>query len=376
MNSPDKWISDNIQQAKPFSFTPMQQMLINKLVKQAQQVASSGNEYKLALASAFDLLVSAEYYGVVEQNGWLTCTSPYHFALYPYTNICPQCINEGRFVYHRANKPKSGVIGAITSKLLAGFIHAILQYQYPNIQILRGKEPVDVIILDNTSTIPTVLFGEIKASPLMTFPLCVSPNIVQSNHTLSSVDVTQTPILIFLPDNQYLLGHLDDTEWAIRGILRLLDETDFFIQYYYHWQKAFKAYAVKDHTPIYWLTNGCGQPVPRPVDWIKRQDGGGYESISDSKTSVGMDRTDDIKKGIYQIFNLGISGKSSFNYAYKVGLISNIHAVRHYDDYLSQFVDVIWGHEQSDVLFNLFDGIIALTQIVARDEWVKNVFDF
>ena len=42
-----------------------------------------------------------------------------------------------------------------------------------------------------------------------------------------------------------------------------------------------------------------------------------------------MDRTDDIKKGIYQVLKLGSEGKpQSTKWNYKVGIISNIHPVR------------------------------------------------
>ena len=41
------------------------------------------------------------------------------------------------------------------------------------------------------------------------------------------------------------------------------------------------------------------QPRPRPSHWRKRRNGQGVETVSDGKTSVGMDRTDDIKKSIY-----------------------------------------------------------------------------
>lgn len=62
--------------------------------------------------------------------------------------------------------------------------------------------------------------------------------------------------------------------------------------------------------PTYWFTNSCGQPIPRPDTWPHRA-GTGYESVSDSKTSVGIDRTDDIKKGTYQILKLGAEGNPS-----------------------------------------------------------------
>ena len=75
----------------------------------------------------------------------------------------------------------------------------------------------------------------------------------------------------------------------------LTQDIDFFEKYYSYWKIAFSAYSKKDkNCSLFWLTNGCGQQNPRPDDWPKRK-GTGFESISDGKTSVGIDRTDDIK---------------------------------------------------------------------------------
>ncbi|MDX2078419.1 MAG: hypothetical protein SFZ02_18445 [bacterium] len=379
--SRDEWIADRLAEATLFSITPLQIQVISALVDIVMKTINP-SEHKLALASVFDLLVSAEYYGLVGDDGWLRCSADQTLILYPYTNICPHCIKKGNFVYHRANKPKSGVIGATTSKLLAGIIQEWLKHKNLFIRVLKGKEPIDIILSDETTSPIKVFFGEIKASPLITFPLCIFPpdgitqNIIHAPLELKIID---TEVVLCLPDKFYSLGRKtahDDTTWAMRGLLILLEQPTFFVDYFNYWKQAFIAYAQKNFMPIYWLTNGCGQPVPRPVNWVKRGEGGGYESVSDSKTSVGMDRTDDIKKGIYQVFNLSIAGKPSSNYDYKVGLVSNVHAVRHYDDYLSQFADIVWTHRQSDTLYNLFDGIIALTQTITNDEWLRKIFDF
>jgi hypothetical protein len=153
-------------------------------------------------------------------------------------------------------------------------------------------------------------------------------------------------------------------------------------------QSYFFLLAYDDQSSIYWLTNASGHPSPRPADWPRRRRGSGFESISDSKTSVGMDRTDDLKKGTYQVLKIGAEGRPASHFAYKVGLISNLPAIRHFDDYLLALKDIIWTRETTGTvtqakelspdtkMFNLFDGIIALTESAARDEWVKRVFDF
>lgn len=100
-----------------------------------------------------------------------------------------------------------------------------------------------------------------------------------------------------------------------------------------------------------------------------------------------MDRTDDIKKGIYQVLKLGAEGKQiDTDWDYKVGIISNIHPARHFDDYLKPLKDIIWTEDKSGLakyvgdlpddqkVFSLFDGIVALTQTYSRDEWISKLF--
>ncbi|NJL56988.1 hypothetical protein HC928_18925 [bacterium] len=99
-----------------------------------------------------------------------------------------------------------------------------------------------------------------------------------------------------------------------------------------------------------------------------------------------MDRTDDIKKATYQVLKLGAEGKPSQEYNYLVGILSNIHAVRHFDEYLNALKDIVWARDTTGTitragqlspetsLFNLFDGIVTLTSITTRDPWVKTTF--
>ena len=115
-----------------------------------------------------------------------------------------------------------------------------------------------------------------------------------------------------------------------------------FNAYSEFWRGALRRYGERDQSRIFWLTNACGQPSPRPDHWPRRSSGSGYESISDAKTSVGMDRTDDIKKSIYQVLKVGAEGKPSTQFVCKVGIVSNIHAVRHFDEYLEALKDIVW----------------------------------
>lgn len=365
---------------------------------------SGTKEVGLRLAAIFDLLASTEYYNSVANRGWTYCPEKPTMLLYPYTNTCPRCIGNLEFKYTKANKPESGQIGMVTTELLCQMLESIFAQKGKNIEVSKASEPIDAIIYDKDRE--RVLIAEVKSAPMMTLPLAMycdqmTETVDGQRMILDKHEVVDNPNLhnsrlgIFFPrtangtDKDFYELNID---WSIdkpfyKAMLRLVSSEGFFDRYYSYWKKAYNAYSDKDRDcSLFWLTNGCGQPTPRPVDWPARR-GTGYESVSDGKTSVGMDRTDDIKKAIYQVLKLGSEYKPNDDRV-KTGIISNIHAVRHYDEYLESVRDIIWAidHtrkiERADQIsadmpiYNLFDGIIAFTRSDVRDEWIKEVFNF
>ncbi len=369
------------------------------------------------LAAAFDLMVAAEYYRTVGHLRWMYCPqSDYQPTIYyPYTSICPYCVLEGNFHYHQAHKPSSGNIGAATSRLLAVFLEALFERHGRKVETFKGSEPIDTIFIDQTTTPKVCLFAEIKSAPLVTLPLAMKTErltieeeqgvvSLQTHEPVNPTNLYESSISIFIPTEKqqsssgwtnktFPIGNKQgagDSAWAYRGLANLLkNDPSFFESYSKFWVAAFNAYGdLGKTTPVFWFTNACGQPVPRPNNWPKRNNGSGYESISDGKTSVGMDRTDDIKKSIYQVLKLGAEGKPSENVKYLVGIVSNIHAVRHFDEYIKPLKSIIWTRDETEKvkmasqlppnteMFKLFDGIIALTETIARDSWVETTFDF
>ena len=110
-----------------------------------------------------------------------------------------------------------------------------------------------------------------------------------------------------------------------------------------------------------------------------------------------MDRTDDIKKGIYQVLKVGVESKpTESDLKVKTALISNIHAVRHYNEYLASLKDIVWAIDKTEEangkkinqvkkatdlppdtdIYNLYDGIITFTNPHIRDEWIEKNFHF
>jgi hypothetical protein len=360
-------------------------------------------------AAAFDLIVAAHYYGNVANKGWLYCGPKNPILLYPYTNTCPRCAIRNQFNFHKANKPRSGHIGSATAAYLRLCYKWFFQHSdFPDLKIMVGKEPVDVLILDQKRK--SCLLAEIKASPFVIFPLAthserlteegeLGRKRVASHEEVTISKIAGNDLHILLPSTGTTsvlvkLGQRDgdkDVHWAANAIIGLCKNEGFFNVFFNAWSDAFNKYAGKVvRNGSYWLTNSCGSPNPMPNSWPKRSTGGGYETISDNKTSVGMDRTDDIKKGTYQVLKIGSIAKFPKQDIWRIciGLVSNIHAVQHYSDYLESIADVVWTKTGNNIIkragdlppdaeiANLFDGIIAFTSSTIRDEWLKEVLSF
>lgn len=405
--------------SQPLSIAPAEAPLYSVLLKAAKDFTlSTSTPLGVSLAVCFDLLVTAEYARRVANNGWLYCPTDPPMLLYPFVNACPRCVLSEKFVFHKSNKPESGAIGTVTSNILCKLLLHTFTSSGRSLSVYKGREPVDIIIADEAASL--YLVAEVKAAPLITFPLATpvgSMTGLSIDGDPTAVDHTQTlnPLLtdhvhLFIPGASgdcvlYPLGRKDDSNhyWSYDAMATLFDSTpEAFHVIATFWQRAFSAYgslygSKKNVTidPAFWFTNACGQPSPRPFDWPTRQKGvGGFESISDVKSSVGMDRTDDIKKGIYQVLKIGTEHKATRPATVCTALISNIHAVRHYDEYLGGLQDVIWTFDPlpdgdvfssprfaSDLdpetpLYNLFDGIVSLTKSHTRDPWINELFSF
>src|SRR5687768_15717287 len=108
----DIWIEKVLRTAQPFRSEASEDSLIEQLLDLIDKANYSNDIRRLAYGAAFDLLIAAEYYGVVGHTDWLYCAQPSPLLLYPYTNTCPVCLFKHEFHYHKSKKPKSGKIGA------------------------------------------------------------------------------------------------------------------------------------------------------------------------------------------------------------------------------------------------------------------------
>jgi hypothetical protein len=368
--------------------------LVQKCLARAEQ--HDGN-LDLALAASFDLLVTSKYFKYVVPENWLWCEhSKYDF--YPILNACPACILENRFVFHQGNKPGSGQIGPATAEafreILAAYFHLT---SGDSIQVYNGSEPIDLAIIDIANK--SAFIAEVKASPLFTPPLAIehaakSFQTVHAAPLRHSVGVVRNmhdvDAFLFFPTakNESIyapipLKGLGSPDWPEKAMATAIQQNTIPLDKYFDsWCSMWEAYELKkSNDSLFWFTGACSLPRNPGEGWPKSAAGKPQGTISDGKTSVGMDRTDDIKKSTFQVLNLGVSSrKGNFdNWKIKIGLASNLHAARHYDSYLAPYQDIVWGwgdHEKSEApnkWFNLFDGIISFSRSHTRDQWLKQI---
>ena len=96
-----------------------------------------------------------------------------------------------------------------------------------------------------------------------------------------------------------------------------------------------------------------------------------------------MDRTDDIKKGTFQVLMMGVDlhQLSLDGWELRVGLASNLHAGRHHEDYLRRYEDIAWGWLDANgkpprEWYRLFDAIVSFSRSFTEDPWLQEVLNW
>lgn len=310
---------------------------------------TQGDEHR---AFAFDLLVSLAYIDSISHlQRHLSHVSNLpdgHNLHIGFINLCsPLLIEKNQWYYQKAAKPPSGMIGKLTSEIILRF----LQLLHPGLHSVRtvgGSGLADAMLHHSDGR---VILGEVKAAPLTTFPLLLSfsGNVAQVDPVmLTRSQVMEMKSALYMHCEHLIdLGKVKSELWPFEpAIAYVTDELNAarVQRIVTTWSRICSAYREKDrNSNLYYLANASGHLPAVAVsmfDWPKQ------ESVSDSKTSVGMDRTDDIKKGIYQTFKLSLeANRACVQKEIRTAIISNLPAYRHGLEYVDPFSDVYWDFE-------------------------------
>lgn len=352
----------------------------------------------IALPALFDFLVSAEYARMVADAGWTYCsgqgTQEGPKLYFPYLKACPRCsVKRNLRSSAISNKPGSDYIGEISGKITAAIFSRILNVTVPDAKIARSTErqgDVDLVICSGD----LIVLGEIKSSPLAVYPLEVSlpstltvmveGNVIPlADHSPATSLISSSNIAMYLPqiDLSIPLGPKSDDSWPYPKLQMFVESQDNVKKLIEGWKVLYDTYANRGRNngsinPHRWITCGCGG------------------SVDDSKNAPGVDRTDDIKKGTYQVLKYGTYFKEKCpKTAIRAVLASNFYPLHTLERYFSEMEDVVWTKDKysiepsslgisnnvkiydKDFVFNLYDAVICLTNSEFADGDIKRMFD-
>jgi hypothetical protein len=297
-----------------------------------------------------------------------------------FINLCSPCLEAGEWKYQKAAKPQSGALGKLSSEVILKFVE-FSSTTFVKVLAIGGSDYADAY-LEHKSGIK--ILAEVKSAPLITYPLLIKIENIGNSASHSKIVLTSSQFnscnsALYLHIGQAIpLGKVGSENWPFKTFVEFVTNPKNKIimeQSLGQWNEARKAYIDKDKSnKMYYFTNACGAP---PIEAKRNYGWPQSEVISDGKTSAGMDRTDDIKKGIYQTLKIGVTHKK--NKKYKTAIISNLPAYRHGENYVDPIIPVMWGMEGDikkiagidaitrDDLRYIFDYIITLESPLLRD---------
>lgn len=296
-----------------------------------------------------------------------------------FINLCSCCYDKGVWQYQKATKPQSGALGKLSSEVVLKFIEHLSSH-FEKVLALGGSGYADAVIKHSSGI---TILAEVKSAPLVTYPLLLNVPIAKKHEQHQKVILTTSQLkscqsAMDMHGIRIPLGFVGSENWPFKGFVDFVvnhDNKTAVEQAFDVWKAAKSAYINKNkNSPLYYLTNACGSP---PIEAKKTYGWPSNEVISDSKTSAGMDRTDDIKKAVYQTLKIGITHQNQSDY--KTAIISNLPAYRHEVDYVNPVVSVLWGNEgdiqdmagisgiSKDNLRYIVDYILTLSDPILRE---------
>ena len=360
----------------------------------------------IVLAALFDIICNVEYlHGRMINDNWIYCNtteyerdSSHPYAYFSFLKQCPECcLNQG--LGPRLNgaqhKPSSHHIGEITTTIMALLLRLISAETSNPMNIgLVSKQSHDVDAVAFRDDLLVLL--EFKASPMVTFPVRAhlpqpmttdgenGPTEIEQ-HRLIPIFYTQHQLSLYFPHVNLEIPIQSPQQtcrqnaWPYSEIGSWLSDPDNFLKFIAGWYDIFTAYSIPKtkrdahQTRLAYLANGWG------------------DDIDSNKTKPGLGRTDDIKKGTYQLIKYGAYYREECRSPQIRGaLVSNLDPLFMFEDYMAKLIDIRWarsGYFMADCkdpkllriakqdLFYLYDAVIALNRPIVNDPFLQNCFD-
>lgn len=366
------------------------------------RVVNPVSRINLVCAALFDLICNAEYvHGRVTNRSWIYCNrqrnagAPEPYAYYAFLKQCPKCCQDlglDTRLSGAQHKPSSHHIGEITTTAIAMLLTLICKSAPKPLEIgIIGKQSHDVDAVGWAADL-LVLF-EVKASPLVTYPVrtrLAAPYTEDTEngpsempqHRLIDVDYQAHELALYLAnlDQEIPLGRVSGPTWPYPEIRNFIRDPQNLLTYFEAWAEVFLGYSVPKvarqgrDVALGYLANGWG------------------DEIDSNKTKAGLGRTDDIKKGTYQLLKFGAYYRDGSPLLPIRGtLVANLDPLFMHAAYLEKLLDARWapgqkftqvperpGYQQvlEKDLFYLYDAVLAFNRPVINDPLLTHCFDF
>lgn len=354
---------------------------------------------EFSLSTLFDFLVSGLYAyllhsgaadGQMNKPAYLHNTDRQTVAFFPYVWMCPGCVTEGNnlrdaylveselrggkryAVQQKLSRPNGRMIGDLGALVIRALISELANEAY----VTTGgghRGEFDLVI----ATAERLILGEIKSSPLVAFPLVAGQPFREEAHHSWVDDLAESVDWAFFvgaadPEQRKLsisppIGPL----WPLRDLEGIAQDAGRVEVLLSAWQRHLVGYRLfnSEAPETRWLRFGCGNIESRDPESGQRE----QLRVDNTKSLPGIDRTDDIKKGIAQVMLFGRLKRGCSRQAIKTALFGNLYAETHHEHYMKPLASLQLLWPQADPVF-LFDAIIGLSRNIINDAEISTLF--
>jgi hypothetical protein len=345
----------------------------------------------IVLPALFDFLLSALYAQWLFGFGERTPQRPALLhprvdggadAYFPYVWMCPACVAAGvapascylpgsvlragrRYTDStKLSRPGGRMIGDFGALALRIIIEAVAATDAHYAAGGGHRGEFDLVI----ATKDLLILGEIKASPLVAFPLVarVPAQVDEHEWRLQPADAMEWSLFVGAAGAARLpLSLPAGGTWPLPDFATIAADPEQVATLLTAWEQHLAGYRLfnAEDPATRWQRFGCGN-----IEF-----GGVQLRVDNTKSLPGIDRTDDIKKGLAQVMLFGRLKKGCHISAIKTVLFGNLFAETHHDHYMKPLASVklTWPGEQS---VWLFDGVLSLSRNIINDEAVAALF--
>lgn len=311
-------------------------------------------------------------------------------AWFPYLWMCPRCVSDselpstcylpdplvkGNRKYARPNllsRPGGRMIGDLGAIALRVIVEGLASgpAHYAAGGGHRGE--FDLVI----STAELLILGEIKASPLVAFPIVAKVPITTDDHRWGADLSEATDWSMFIGaaaggQREIALSKPPNARsvWPLPDLLQVAQDPAQRLRIISAWSRHLEGYRRfnMESADTRWHRFGCGNI--ETLEASKRV----QLRVDNTKSLPGIDRTDDIKKGVAQVMLFDRLKKGCKAQAIKTVLFGNLFAETHHDHYIKPLASVKLQWSGQDPVW-LFDAIIALSRNIINDTRIQDFY--